>query len=151
MNHLGENTHQNSELSIISVGSDNEPLTLGQLSFAVDMSQMIGVVGNTGAGQSSIVGAPYHSFKGAIIRIKSINWSLNQDSVSVCILLNKNLVYFNVCDERIWHQLEIANLSQYVKHTLAANSALEYTIVEGEKKLSVNQTQFVCFTRAIFK
>jgi ABC-type multidrug transport system fused ATPase/permease subunit len=132
--------------------------------FAIKSKEKIGVVGRTGAGKSSLIGALFRLIeidKGCIeidgvdtksISLRRLRSSLSiipQDPVLFSGTIRTNLDPFQQCsDKELWEVLERIKLRRYVKNSA---KRLESEITENGANLSVGQRQLICIGRAVIK
>lgn len=143
---------------------DGLDLVLRNLSFTVNGSEKIGIVGRTGAGKSSLTLALFRIIEaagGSIIidgedisklglhTLRSKLTIIPQDPVLFSGSLRNNLDPFGQKnDEAIWRALELAHLKNFVKGLTAG---LNHEVTEGGENLSVGQRQLICLARALLR
>lgn len=143
--------------------NDMAPWILNGISFSIEPSQKVGIVGRTGAGKSSLISALFRLFeaKGLIeidgVDISSIGlWTLRsrisvipQNAVLFTGTFRYNLDPFDqYTDQDIWEALEEVELKEYIKSFPAG---LLTKVQEGGSNLSVGQRQLISLARAILR
>ncbi|XP_012560528.2 multidrug resistance-associated protein 1 isoform X1 [Hydra vulgaris] len=139
-------------------------LVLKNITFNVEPSSKVGLVGRTGAGKSSIANALFRIIEPASgsILIDNVDIStiglhdlrsritiIPQDPVLFSGTLRFNIDPFNQFDDaEIWRVLEISNLKSHVS---SLEGGLLHEILEGGENLSVGQRQLVCLARAVLR
>ncbi|XP_019850009.1 PREDICTED: multidrug resistance-associated protein 4-like isoform X2 [Amphimedon queenslandica] len=152
------------ELSNVSYRHSNEgPLVLRGITCDIKPSEKIGIVGRTGAGKSSLIGAlfrlaePTGSIK--IDGVETTQLGLHdvrsnmsiipQDPVLFGASVRYNLDPFQQYDDdRIWRTLEQVQLKSAVEEL---EGGLESLVSEGGGNLSVGQRQLFCLARALLQ
>ncbi|XP_063239626.1 probable multidrug resistance-associated protein lethal(2)03659 [Bacillus rossius redtenbacheri] len=143
--------------------SPDEPAVLKNLSFTINPSEKIGIVGRTGAGKSSLISALFllTRIEGSIViddvDTKSIRLHVLRSKISIIpqepVLfsgsLRKNLDPFHEYpDSVLWSALEEVELKEAVSDLPAR---LDHLMMEGGLNFSVGQRQLVCLARAIIR
>ncbi|CAH1403663.1 unnamed protein product [Nezara viridula] len=143
--------------------NDTAPWILNGISFSIEPTQKVGIVGRTGAGKSSLISALFRLFevKGLIeidgLDISSIGlWTLRskisvipQNAVLFMGTFRYNLDPFDqYTDQDIWKALEEVELKEYIKSFPAG---LQTKVQEGGSNLSVGQRQLISLARAILR
>uniref|UniRef100_A0A1X7VQK3 Uncharacterized protein n=1 Tax=Amphimedon queenslandica TaxID=400682 RepID=A0A1X7VQK3_AMPQE len=119
------------ELNDLSYRHSNEgPLVLRGITCNIKPSEKIGIVGRTGAGKSSLIGALFR---------------LAEPTASVRYNLDPFQQYD---DDRIWRTLEQVQLKSVVEEL---EGGLESLVSEGGGNLSVGQRQLFCLGRALLQ
>jgi ATP-binding cassette subfamily C (CFTR/MRP) protein 4 len=141
--------------SVFMQYSPEEPFVLRNLSFVVNASEKIGIVGRTGAGKSSLITAIFRlaSIEGNIIvdNIDTKQISLNslrsrisiipQEPVLFSGTLRKNLDPFDEYqDDQLWNALDEVNLKSVVSEL---PSGLSSAMSEGRFKFQCGSTSIV--------
>ncbi|XP_065643858.1 multidrug resistance-associated protein 1-like isoform X2 [Hydra vulgaris] len=137
---------------------------LNDISFNVEPSEKIGLVGRTGAGKSSIANALFRITEAASgsILIDNVDIStigLHDLRSRITIIPQNPILYsgtlrFNIDpfdqfnDEEILRVLDICNLKLCASNL---ESGLLYEILEGGSNLSVGQRQLICLARAVIR
>lgn len=139
-----------------------EKPALKNLDFTVEPKQMIGIVGRTGAGKSSLMNALFRlaDIKGeiyidniatsdiALQHLRSKISIIPQEPVLFAGTLRRNLDPFEeYTDHDLWCALEDVELKAYLDSDLGLNMK----VMEGGSNFSVGQRQLLCLARAIVR
>ncbi|KAF6252647.1 hypothetical protein COO60DRAFT_1704183 [Scenedesmus sp. NREL 46B-D3] len=123
------------------------PLVLRGLSFTVEPGWKVGVVGRTGAGKSSLIGALFR-----LTEIESGSMALiPQVPVLFTGSIRENLAPIGGhCDAALWSALRRAHLAPVVEGWERAGlGGLDYQLGEGGSPLSAGQKQLLALARAL--
>ncbi|XP_014250122.1 multidrug resistance-associated protein 1 isoform X2 [Cimex lectularius] len=139
-------------------------LVLKGLSFKINGSEKVGIIGRTGAGKSSMTLSLFRIIEAAqgTILIDDVDISklglhalrsritiIPQDPVLFSGTLRFNLDPFeNHNDDQVWRAIELAHLKNYVA---ALPNKLQHEVAEGGDNLSVGQRQLICLARALLR
>ncbi|XP_018322257.1 multidrug resistance-associated protein 4-like [Agrilus planipennis] len=139
--------------------SNEDPPVLRDLNFTIEAGEKIGIVGRTGAGKTSLIGALFRLAKleGNIfidgVDTQSVPLSELRKRISIIpqepVLFSETLRYnldpFNEFDDKnIWNALDVVELKGSIQ-------SLDMTVQEGGSNFSVGQRQLLCLARAILR
>ncbi len=136
---------------------------LTDIHFSAKKGQVIGIIGGTGSGKSSVVNLIsrfYDATKGNIlidgINVKDYPMEILREKVGIVpqkAVLFKGTIHENICwgrenatDEEIWNALEIAQAAEFVK-----DKGLDFVVEQGGRNLSGGQRQRLTIARAVVK
>jgi len=143
------------------VKAKEEALT--DIHFEAKKGQMIGIIGGTGSGKSSLVNLIsrfYDATKGSVringVDVKEYPIEVLREKIGVVpqkAVLFKGSIRENICwgkedatDEEIWKALEIAQAVEFV-----SEKGLDFDVEQGGRNLSGGQRQRLTIARAVVK
>ncbi|XP_047130955.1 multidrug resistance-associated protein 1 isoform X2 [Hydra vulgaris] len=143
---------------------EDSDLVLNNISFKVEPSEKVGIVGRTGSGKSSIANALFRTIEACIGSIKVDNIDIStiglNDLRSRMTIIPQNPVLFSGTirfnidpfdqhdDDDIWRVLEVSNLKPFVS---SLENGIMHEIFDGGENLSVGQRQLLCLARALIR
>ena len=144
---------------------DSKKFLLKNINFYAKKGEVIGIIGKTGSGKSTLIELIphfYNIFSGKIqlnnidledIPIKDLRNQISfvpQESVLFSGTLRDNMRYGNknVTDDEIWHALQIAQISDFVKNS---DDKLDMKIDQKGVNFSGGQRQRFAIARALLK
>ena len=136
---------------------------LEDISFAAKPGQVIGIIGGTGSGKSSLVNLIprfYEATEGEVLvdglNVKEYTYQALRTKVSVCLqkavlfhgTIRENLLWGkkDATEEELWEALSIAQAKEVVD---SKEGGLDYVIEQGGKNLSGGQKQRLTIARAL--
>lgn len=136
---------------------------LEDISFAAKPGQVIGIIGGTGSGKSSLVNLIprfYEVTEGEVLvdglNVKDYTYQTLRTKVSVCLqkavlfhgTIRENLLWGkkDATEEELWEALSIAQAKEVVD---SKEGGLDYVIEQGGKNLSGGQKQRLTIARAL--
>ncbi|KAF9209799.1 hypothetical protein BGZ49_000986 [Haplosporangium sp. Z 27] len=141
---------------------DGLPLVLNNISFEIQAGHMVGVVGRTGAGKSSLIQALFRLVElesGSIvidgIETSTIGTADLRSKISIIPqdpVVFQGSVRYNLdplsrhTEQEIWQALETSGMKNYVQQQ---EGRLDYLISANGANLSVGQRQLICLSRAL--
>ena len=149
------------DVSFAYMGS--EEYALEHVTLSVAAGETVGVIGGTGAGKSTLVNLIprfYDVSEGALLvdgvdvreypfaQLRTQIGVVPQRAVLFSGTIRENMKWGdkNASDEQIWHALDIAQASEFVKKL---PEGLDYQILQGGKNLSGGQKQRLTIARAL--
>ena len=141
--------------------SKEEALT--DIHFAAKKGEMIGIIGGTGSGKSSVVNLIsrfYDATKGSVSicgkNVKEYPLETLREKIGIVpqkAVLFKGTIRENICwgkenatDEEIWQALETAQATEFVR-----DKGLDFMVEQGGRNLSGGQRQRLTIARAVVK
>lgn len=136
---------------------------LTDIHFEAKKGEMIGIIGSTGSGKSSVVNLIsrfYDVTKGSVrihgVDVKEYPIEVLREKIGVVpqkAVLFKGTIRENICwgkedatDEEIWKALEIAQAAEFV-----SEKGLDFMVEQGGRNLSGGQRQRLTIARAVVK
>lgn len=136
---------------------------LTDIHFTAYKGEMIGIIGGTGSGKSSVVNLIsrfYDATKGSVfingMNVKEYPIEVLREKIGVVpqkAVLFKGTIRENICwgkedatEEEIWQALEIAQTTEFVR-----KKGLDFMVEQGGRNLSGGQRQRLTIARAVVK
>uniref|UniRef100_A0A336LRH9 CSON001220 protein n=1 Tax=Culicoides sonorensis TaxID=179676 RepID=A0A336LRH9_CULSO len=147
------------EFKDMSLYYGNSAPVLKNLNIRIEPSWKVGIVGRTGAGKSSLIGALFRlanidgkilidGIDTGVISLDSLREKISiipQDPVLFSASIRYNLDPFNKYeDDALWQALEAVELKSSIL-------GLHFMVSEGGSNFSVGQRQLLCLARAILR
>lgn len=144
---------------------NNKETVLDSISFAVNPGELVGIIGSTGSGKTtlvSLISRLYDADEGAVL-IDGINvrdYSLKNLRSAIAFVLQKNTLFSgtiaenlrwgneNATDEEIHHAAEIAMADGFIR---SFPDGYNTFLGRGGANLSGGQKQRICIARALLK
>lgn len=144
---------------------NNKETVLDSVSFAVNPGELVGIIGSTGSGKTtlvSLISRLYDADEGAVL-IDGINvrdYSLKNLRSAIAFVLQKNTLFSgtiaenlrwgneNATDEEIHHAAEIAMADGFIR---SFPDGYNTFLGRGGANLSGGQKQRICIARALLK
>ena len=143
----------------------NREKVLNDVSFSVKAGEMVGIIGPTGSGKTTLVSMIprlYDTDEGGVLvdghNVKE--YPLEKLRESVAIVLQKNTLFSgtvaenlrwgneNATEEQIIHAAKIAQADSFIREL---PDGYETEVVQGGQNLSGGQKQSICIARALLK
>ena len=144
---------------------NNEEKVLDSINFTIDSGEIVGVVGSTGSGKSTLVSLIprlYDADEGAVF-VDSTNvrdYSLKNLRSAVAVVLQKNTLFSgtvaenlrwgneNATDEELYHAAKVAQADGFIR---SFPDGYDTFLGRGGANLSGGQKQRLCIARALLK
>lgn len=141
----------------------SQEMSLAHLNFKVKKGEVVGIIGGTGSGKTSLVHLipRYYEANSGIVKINGLSasdYSLASLRSHVGIVMQKAVLFKgsirenmqwgkkDATDEEIWEALQIAQAKTFVQEK---EGGLDYIIEQGGKNLSGGQKQRLTIARAL--
>ena len=145
--------------------NDLEKLAVGPISLDVPSGKVIGIVGGTGSGKSSLVNLipRLYDCSAGSVRIGGHDvrdYSLRALRDDIGVVLQQNVLFTgtirsnllwgkkDATEEELWEALDIAQASEFVR---SFKDGLDTPVSQGGKSVSGGQKQRLCIARALIK
>ncbi len=139
--------------------------SLSDLSFTAKKGQIIGIIGGTGSGKTSLVhliARHYDASKGTVfVNGADVKHSpLNSLQKSIGIVMQTSVLFHgtlrenlrwgkeDAAEEEMWEALKLAQAKEFV---MEKEGGLDFVIAQGGQNLSGGQKQRLCIARAIIR
>ncbi len=157
------NTSVKIEFKDVSFAYNQDSHALDNITFKMDKESIIGIIGGTGSGKSTIAQLISHDYivtNGLVLLddynindyqqsfIKSIISYVPQKNILFSGTIRDNLLWrdLSATDEELWNVLEIAQAKEFVEKY---DDGLDHIISQSGKNLSGGQKQRLCIARAL--
>lgn len=138
---------------------------LKKITFSANKGEIIGIIGGTGCGKTSLVNLIcrfYDATSGSIIidGIKAEDYSKEEIRKKIALVPQKSILFYgtiaenlrwgkkDAAEEEIWNALRIAQAEDMVKEKV---QGLETLVEQGGRNFSGGQKQRLCIARALMK